>query len=169
MTYPTGLFGFAMLASMKPAERRRASTPLVMTMLPGPAAQRSALAAVAVTQQVKDSARRERRIAEDVVSAVDLAVQDPAGFTTDKLRGLPALRDLATDALRDKILALPPVVAALPAAAPAPVIDPQVVAQAAEVVALLVKNNGTKLTAAETAKFPDFMAALSPKQRADIS
>lgn len=176
MTFPVGLFEFAVLASMKSAERQRATTPLVMTMLPGPPAQRSAVAAMAVSTQVKDGLRRERRVAEEVVEAVRLAAKDPTGFSTEKLRELPALRAVATDSLRDAVLSL--TTAASSSALPAgtstststspSVVDPKVVEQAAQVAALLVQKKGTKLTAAEGAKFPEFLHALTQQQRDEI-
>lgn len=178
MTYPTGMFEFMMLATMRQTERDRATTPLVLTMLPGPAAQRGAMAAVAVTTQVQDGLRRERRVAGETVEAVKQAITDP-NFTTDKLRGIPALRAVASDALRDSIISAAVVANAAAAAAVAappavgaiaPVgggVPAKVIEQAAGVAAFLV-SKGTKLVAADKAKFPDFVGALTSDQRKAI-
>lgn len=196
MTTPD-LFGFAMLMSLKTTERKRAQQPLIMTMLPGPAAQRSAIAAIAVTTQARDGLRRERRVATETVQAVVAAATDPAGFTTESMRKLPALRPIATDALRDSIVAAvsgqPSTTPgggtrALPAgsSAPQPADQPAtleaakraaeahaqadlvVVDQAVKVAALAMSKKGGKLTAEESGQFPEFLARLSPDQRAQL-
>ena len=103
------LFPVVMLAGLNSRERRRAQNSLVMTMVPGPAGQRAAFASLAVTTQVKDDLRKERRAVEDtaagVLRAVRVAVADPARLTTAELLRDPALAAIATDALRDEILA----------------------------------------------------------------
>lgn len=158
MTYPPGFFAFAMLASMKPSERQRATAPLALTMFPGPLAQVSAVSAMAITTQVRDGLRRERRVTEDVsaavVEAVRLAKKDPTGFTTEMLRSMPALSSIATDLLRDEILSLA---------------DPKVVEQAVYLAVHIANHGGGKPTAAEAEKwYPELVAALTPAQRGEI-
>src|SRR6266545_1680643 len=102
MAYPVGMFEFAILATMSRTEAARATTPLMMTMLPGPAAQRSAVAAVAVTTQVQDGLRRERTIVTRTVEAMVQAAKDP-DFTTEALRAIPGMRDVASDAVTARI------------------------------------------------------------------
>lgn len=196
MTTPD-LFGFAMLMSLKTPERKRAQQPLIMTMLPGPAAQRSAIAAVAVTTQARDGLRRERRVAHETVQAVVAAAKDAGGFTTESLRNMPALRLIATDALRDSIIAAvsggspaPPDngTKALPAATASPQpadrsteveaakkatedhakADLVVVDQAVKAAALLMSKKGGKLTAEESGQFPEFLARLNAQQQAQL-
>lgn len=168
-----GLFEFAMLATMRPSERQRATPSLVISMLPGPPVQRSALTAVAVTTQVKDGLRRERRVAGEVVEAVKLAAQDPAAFTTDKLRALPGLRTVATDTLRDSILSLTAPAGAAKAGAsagaaakPVTAADPRL--EQAVAVAAFVAEKGRKLTLKEAEKYPDFLLPLAHEQWVQI-
>lgn len=174
MTTPNGLLEVAMLASLTSAERQRAQLPLVMTMLPGAPAHRGAVAAMAVTTQARDGLRRERRVASQVVDAVDAAVQNPGNFTTETLRQLPALRAIATDQLRDKIRSVTePAQAAIHGAparagAPAAAIDPVVLDQAVGVAVALIHKKGSKLAGAEAERFPDFLKALSQQQRDQI-
>lgn len=106
MAIQTGLFEFAMLASMKAVERKRATTPLVLTMIPGPAATRSMMSALAVTTEVRDGLRRERQVASGVIMAIQSAIDDPDKFTTDKLLSIPALSAIASDDLKNEILTL---------------------------------------------------------------
>jgi hypothetical protein len=85
--------GFAVLGSMKKNERKRAETPLILTMVPGAPATRAAIATVAVGNQARDSVRREGKVAEAtavvVTQAIAGAVPIDAAITAQ-----PALRDL---------------------------------------------------------------------------
>lgn len=95
---PQDLMGFAVFASMRKAERSRAQSPLMMTLLPGAPAQRAALATVAVGIQAKDAVRRETQ----VVAATLAVVTERARKRTPLAEAIghqPALRDLATDGL----------------------------------------------------------------------
>lgn len=148
MVYQAGLLEFAVLASMKRAERDRAQLPLVMTMLPGPAAQKGAVAALAVTTQARDGLKRERRVADDVVTAVTDATSGAPPLTVDKLREYPALRSIATDGLAARINEIPP--------------PSEIVKQAAAMVAAAIAlPKDTKIPEADAQKeFPLLMAVL---------
>jgi precorrin isomerase len=113
---------------------------------------------MAVTTQVQEGLRRERHVAQEVVEAVKHAANDPSTFTTEYLRSRPALRAIATDALRDSVLAV----------VPAPSVALAAVEQAAQVAELLVENGGAKLTKTDAEKFPDFLNELTPQQREKI-
>jgi hypothetical protein len=99
------------LASMRREERDRATQPLMLTMLPGGAAQKTAIAAVAVTQQARDGLRQERRVAEQTVQAVAEAAADPTAFDRTRLEQQPALRAVASDELVAQIKVIPTAVA----------------------------------------------------------
>jgi hypothetical protein len=145
------------LASMRREERARANQPLLLTMLPGGAAQKTAVAAVAVTQQVRDGLRQERRVAEQTVDAVAEAAASPAAFDRDRLAQKPALRTLASDELVTRIKAIPDV-AALP-----------VVEQAADaLVTAIGLGQNTLLPKADAAKYPDLVNRLTDAQKAAI-
>lgn len=157
------LFPVVMLAGLNSRERRRAQNSLVMTMVPGPAGQRAAFASLAVTTQVKDDLRKERRAVEDtaagVLRAVRVAVADPARLTTAELLRDPALAAIATDALRDEILA-----AAAAAVAGEEGRD-EVTDQAVDLIAQLVATKGAKISEADAKRFGDFLGSLSEEQR----
>jgi hypothetical protein len=95
------LMGFAVLGSMKKAERTRAETPLILTLVPGAPTTRAAIATVAVGNQARDSLRREKKVAGAVLGAVEAvaAGQPPA----TAFAGQPALRDLAPDQLAARL------------------------------------------------------------------
>lgn len=88
----------AALAASNRRTRRRVRDPLLLTLVPGAPAVRSAVAAVAVTQQAEQSLRRERRVAEETAAVVDSAAR---GTAVDRaaLEQVPALRDVASDQL----------------------------------------------------------------------
>ena len=67
---PTDLMAFAILAALKTADRRRAESALLMSMVPGPPARRAALATIAVGTQARDAVRRERKAAAAIISAI---------------------------------------------------------------------------------------------------
>ncbi|WP_131683065.1 hypothetical protein [Pseudarthrobacter sp. YALA5] len=146
---------------MKATERQRATVPLAMTMVPGPASQQSAIAATVVTTQVRDGLRRERRIADDVARAmipvVKLATEKPADVTTEYLQKIPVLSPIASDALRDAVIKGAPA----PAAAP----DAKIVAQAAKLADLILKNGGKKLNAGDEKQIPDLWDAMNAAQQ----
>jgi hypothetical protein len=149
---------FAALASLDRNSRSRATEPLMLTMLPGPAAQRSAVAAVAVTQQARDGLRRERQVATQTVEAVTEAQANPAGFTRDSLLQRRALRAIATDDLVAQINAIPGSV------------GDQVVTQAvAALKAAIALPRDRKLPSAdEEAKYKEFAARMSNAQKKAI-
>lgn len=98
------LMGFAVLGSMKKAERKRAETPLILTLVPGAPATRAAIATVAVGNQARDSLRREKKAASAVITAVGaIAAGQPAATA---FAGQAALRDLAPDALAAQFTAV---------------------------------------------------------------
>jgi hypothetical protein len=97
------LMPFAMMVASPRETSRRASEPLVMTMLPGPPAQRAAVAAVAVTQQAESSIRRERVVARTVADAVQEAAATPGGLTRAQLDSSAVLRPIASDALLQRV------------------------------------------------------------------
>lgn len=98
------LMGFAVLGSIKMAERRRATESLMLSMLPGPPATRAALASVAVTQQARDSVRRERKVAAAIMSLLpELASGTPLAVA---LMNSPLLCDLDADEIEEDMTAI---------------------------------------------------------------
>jgi hypothetical protein len=95
------------LASLDRDARDRATQPLMLTMLPGAADQRAAVAAVAVTQQTQDGLRRERRVANQLVDVVtEAAAGSGTPVTRDDLSKRAILRSVATDDLARRINAV---------------------------------------------------------------
>jgi hypothetical protein len=148
---------FALLGSMRRREAARATTPLMMTMLPGSAPQRSALAAVAVTTQVQDGLRRERRVATSAAKAVLEAVKSPTGsLDITQLSTIPGLGDIATAALLQVVNG----VAADPAIRTVTPPDPLVlVKQAFALVDEVAKSRKKLSQAAAKKKYPELVAA----------
>lgn len=96
----SSLMGFAVLGSMKKAERKRAQTPLVLTMIPGPPSTRAAFATVAVGNQASEGLRRERKVAGAVLGAIEAIVAGQPAATA--FAGQAALSDLAPDQLASR-------------------------------------------------------------------
>lgn len=97
----SSLMGFAMLGTMKKAERKRAQTPLVLTMIPGPPSTRAAFATVAVGNQASEGLRREKKVAAAVLGAIEaVAAGQPAATA---FAGQAALGDLAPDQLASRL------------------------------------------------------------------
>lgn len=96
----SSLMGFAVLGSMKKAERKRAQTPLVLTMIPGPPSTRAAFATVAVGNQASEGLRREKKVAGAVLGAIEAIVAGQPAATA--FAGQAALSDLAPDQLASR-------------------------------------------------------------------
>jgi hypothetical protein len=155
----------AALASLDRNSRSRATEPLMLTMLPGPAATKTAVAAVAVTQQARDGIRREKQVATQTVEAVAEAQANPAAFTKDNLTQRRALRAIATDDLVAQIQAIPATVDAnaVKAAAKAVAVD-----ALSAVKAAIALQPGNKIPSADEAKYPELVANLTDAQKKDI-
>lgn len=110
MAYPLGIIEFTLLATMRRAERSLAQGPLMLTMLPGPPSQKSAVAAVAVGTQARDSVKRQQRVAEAAVEAVTTALTTSTDVTAGELEQVPVLKDIVTPSLIDRINAVTPAV-----------------------------------------------------------
>jgi hypothetical protein len=137
----------------------------MLTMLPGPAAQKTAIAAVAVTQQARDGLRREKQVATQTVEVVAEAQANPATFTKDNLTQRRALRAIATDDLVAQIQAIPATVDAnaVKAAAKAVAVD-----ALSAVKAAIALQPGNKIPSADEAKYPELVANLTDAQKKDI-
>jgi hypothetical protein len=102
MANPMDIMPLFVLASLKAEARKRATTPLMVASMPVAAAQRGAIAAVAISNEVSDGIRRERQVASEVINVI----KSDKPPTTDHLRGIPALKAIATDGLRDDLVSL---------------------------------------------------------------
>lgn len=100
----SSLMGFAVLGSMKKAERKRAQTPLVLTMIPGPPSTRAAFATVAVGNQASEGLRREKKVAGAVLGAIEAIVAGLPAATA--FAGQAALSDLAPDQLANRFTSI---------------------------------------------------------------
>jgi hypothetical protein len=155
-------FPLVALASTDRAARRRAIGPVSVTMLPGAPAQKAALDALVVTQEVENGFRRERRVANQMVGAVGAAMDHPETFDRDELTQFPALRPLATDALVASIKGIP---------APAQAVDQKVVEQAVAAIkaAIALPKNGKLAKADRTAtKFRALTSLMSDAQKDEL-
>ncbi|TQR88537.1 hypothetical protein D8S82_00570 [Mycobacterium hodleri] len=150
----SSLMGFAVLGSMKKAERKRAQTPLVLTLIPGAPATRAAIASVAVGTQARDGLRREKRAAAATVSAVTaiLSGEEPASAFAAQ----PALRDLAPDQLALQLGTA--------------VSDYAVALQQATdmLIEAIGKRQNELFTVDEAAKYVDYLGLLSDETRDSI-
>lgn len=145
------------LVSMRREEIARARQPLFLTMLPGGAAHKTAVATLAVTQQVRDGLRQEQRVVDKTLDAVTEAAANPAAVDRDRLAQIPALRAVASDEVVTRIKAIPDVVAR-------PVVE-----QAADaLVTAIGLGQNTLLPKADAAKYPDFVNRLTDAQKAAI-
>lgn len=162
------LMGLAMLGSMKKAERARAETPLVLTLVPGPPTTRAAIAAVAVGDQARDGLRREGRVAAAVLTAAEAvaAGQEPsAAFAAQ-----PALRDLSPEVLATRF-------EAIPGGRPRPQLEDlpeekrlvEALKVATEMlIAAIGRSKNQLFTEDEAAKYDDYLDMLSADTRAKI-
>ena len=97
------LIGLIPFVALKKAEAKRAQD-AVLTLVPGSPTTRAALASFAVTNQARDSLRREKKAAAAVISAIEAVVAGQPAATA--FAGQPALRDLAPDALAAQFTAV---------------------------------------------------------------
>lgn len=90
------LIGLIPFVALKKAEAKRAKDAPLM-LVPGSPTTRAALASFAVTNQARDSLRREKKVAEAVLGVVEgvVAGQTPAVAVANQA----ALKDLAPDQL----------------------------------------------------------------------
>jgi hypothetical protein len=153
---------FVALASMDRAARDQALQPLVLTMLPGPPAQKTAVAAVAVTQQAQEAVQNERRVANQVVAAVGEAAEKPDEFDRQALARFPALRRLATDEFVTRIKEIP-----TPAKAEA---NQELAKEAVQALkaAIELSEDGKKLPKAHADKYPALTEHLSDAEKAQL-
>ena len=101
---PADLMAFAILASLKQAERDLIQRSLSSTLVPGRPANRAALSAIAVTTVARDSLRRERRTAAAAISAVSAIGQGESAAHV--LLNSPTLRELDADEIFDDVRAM---------------------------------------------------------------
>jgi hypothetical protein len=96
----TTLIGLIPFVALKKAESRRARD-AVLTLVPGSPTTRAALASFAVTNQARDSLRREKKVAEAMLGVVEgvVAGQTPAVAVANQA----ALKDLAPDQLATRL------------------------------------------------------------------
>lgn len=154
MAYPLGIIEFTLLATMRRAERSLAQVPLMLTMLPGPPSQKSAVAAVAVGTQARDSVKRQQRVAEAAVEAVTSALTSSADVTVGELEQVPVLKDIVTPDLVDRINAVTPAV------------SEHLVKLAGELaVATLEQPKGDRLNAAEAKPHEEIINLLDDATR----
>lgn len=92
---------FAMLGGMSQAERDIAGDSLLLTALPGPAATRSMVATVAISQQASASIAREKQVAAATIRAIkdvhDNAVEPSKAFAKQS-----ALRNLVPGSIANQ-------------------------------------------------------------------
>lgn len=94
------MLGLIPFVALKKAEAKRAQD-AVLTLVPGSPATRAALASFAVTNQARDSLRREKKVAEAMLGVVEgvVAGQTPAVAVANQA----ALKDLAPDQLATRL------------------------------------------------------------------
>ncbi len=94
------LIGLIPFVALKKAEAKRAQD-AVLTLVPGSPTTRAALASFAVTNQARDSLRREKKVAEAMLGVVEgvVAGQTPAVAIASQA----ALKDLAPDQLAARL------------------------------------------------------------------
>src|SRR5438552_2806112 len=80
---------FFALANTPPQDRGRLTTPMMMSMVPGPAGVRAALAVVSSEQQLSDQRRTEEQVAADTVRVLR---DNQIRLTPAQLQNLPALQ-----------------------------------------------------------------------------
>jgi hypothetical protein len=94
------MLGLIPFVALKKAEAKRAQD-AVLTLVPGSPATRAALASFAVTNQARESLRREKKVADAMLGVVEgvVAGQTPAVAVA----GQAALKDLAPDQLATRL------------------------------------------------------------------
>lgn len=149
----SSLMGIALLGSMKRAERKLASTPMMLTLVPGAPAARSALATVAVGSQARDAVRRQNRVVRDTLDVATEIIADPGTPVKDHLLRHPALKDLTVIPRFEQF--------GQEVAVPAGSAAEADLALAAEMVtAALTMNKGDLFSTQEAAKYQTFLDRL---------
>jgi len=183
------MYGLLPIVAMNKAEASRAkNAPLVL--VPGSPSTRAVLGSFAVTNQARESLRREKRVAEAVLGVVEgvVAGQAPAAA----IAGQSALKDLAPDQLAGRLTSIfpPPseegegtesgetapeqVEARIEAAVQKAVEETKVEAKrildlaTAMVIAAIGKDKDDLFTATQAKPFSDYLTQVSAEDQAKI-